>query len=140
MTPSCEFYCAFSRTDTLPVFPWNPSKFTFYLIGHDKNMELYCLIMEQMLFKRWRKWFKDIEIGNFIACLQHQLPFPVVIRQVKNATRMKENARYSNVLIKEHLLLNKLDKIIKKFWNGPSFIWLATTIQMFINYCVWYET
>ena len=44
------------------------------------------------------------------------------MRQMKNATRMKENARYSNVLIKEHLLLNKLDKIIKKFWYGPSFI------------------
>ena len=48
----------------------------------------------------------------------------VVMRQMKNATRMKENARYSNILIKEHLLLNKLDKMIKikKFWNGPSFI------------------
>ena len=46
----------------------------------------------------------------------------VVMHQMKNASRMKENARYSNILIKEYLLLNKLDKIIKKFWNGPSFI------------------
>ena len=37
----------------------------------------------------------------------------VVMRQMKNATRMKKNARYSNILIKEHLLLNKLDKIKK---------------------------
>ena len=53
---------------------------------------------------------------------QKMTKMTVVMRQMKNATRMKENARYSNILIKEHLLLNKLDKIIKKFWNGPSFI------------------
>ena len=40
----------------------------------------------------------------------------------EECNKMKEKTRYSNVLIKEHLLLNKLDKIIKKFWNGPSFI------------------
>ena len=37
----------------------------------------------------------------------------VVMCQMKNATRMKENAGYSNALMKEHLLLSKLDKMIK---------------------------